>query len=117
MVIYSNSDSNSNSAGLTINPVDPADFTDFADFTAIAVSVSELVPDLVDDLPSLALLTGTVLYSFDLGSSAHLLLIYLSYFSDLLFLTKTVLAFLTCLAVLRILHRPVETQARLRILT
>ena len=79
---------------------DSADPADSADSAAVAVSVSELVPDLVDDLPSLALLTGAVLYSLDLGSSAHLLLAYISYFSGLLFLAETVLAFLTCLAAL-----------------
>ena len=86
--------SNSDSAGLA---VDPADSTNS---TAVAISVSDLVPDLVDNLPSLALLTGAVLYSFNRGSSAHLLLIYLFYFSNLLFLAKTVLAFLIYLAVL-----------------
>ena len=98
---------------MAINPINPADPANSA---AITVSVSELVPDSVDDLPSLALLTGAVLYSLDLGSSAHLLLVYLSYFSDLFFLDETALVFLTCLAVLRILYRPVEKQVRLRIL-
>ena len=56
-----------------------ADFADFADFAdsvdfaaavsvvvAVAVSVFGLVPDLIDDLMSLALLTGAVvLYSLD----------------------------------------------------
>ena len=79
---------------------DPADLADSAVAVAVAVSVFELVPDLVDDLLSLALLTGMVLYSLDLGNSVYLLLIYLSYFSDLLFLAETVLAFLMCLAVL-----------------
>ena len=74
-------------------------FTNFAAI-AVAISVSKLVPNLVNNLPSLTLLTGAVLYSLDLGSSTHLLLVYLSYFSDLLFLAKTVLAFLICLAVL-----------------
>ena len=122
-VIRSNSDSDSDSdfdsdsAGLTINPADPADSADSADFAAAAVFVVEPVPDLVDDLPSLALLTGVVLYSLDLGSFAHLLLVYLSYFFDLLFLAETVLAFLMCLVVLQIPYRPVKTQARLQILT
>ena len=92
--------SDSNSAGLAVNPVNPADPANSADSAAVAVSVSELVPDLVNNLLSLALLTGTVLYSLNLGSSAHLLLVCLSYFSDLLFLAETVLAFLTRLAVL-----------------
>ena len=112
MVIRSNSDS----AGLTINPADPANPADSADSAAVTVSVSDLVPNLVDNLPSLALLTGAVLYSLNLRSSVHLLLVYLSYFSDLLFFTETVLAFLMCLAVLQILYRPVEMQARLQIL-
>ena len=94
---------------MAVDPADPADPA------AVAVSVSELVPDLVDDLPSLALLTGAALYSLDLGSSAHLLLVYLSYFPDLFFPNETVLAFLTCLAVLRIPYRPVKMQERLRI--
>ena len=92
------------------------DLANSADSTAATISVSKLVPDLVDDLLSLALLTNMALHSLDLGSSAHLLLVYLSYFPNLFFLAKTVLAFLTCLAILRILYRPVETQARLRIL-
>ena len=100
---------------MAVDPVNPTDPADPAD-SAAATSVAELVPDLVDNLPSLALLTALVLHSLDLGSAAHLLLVYLSYFSDLLFLAETVLAFLTCLAVLQILHRPVETQERLRIL-
>ena len=101
---------------MAVDPVDPANPTNSTDSATIAISISKLVPDLVDDLPSLALLTSAVLYSLDLGSSAHLLLVYLSYFSNLLFLAETVLAFLTCLAVLQILYRPVKTQARLRIL-
>ena len=109
MIIRSDSDS----AGLA---VDPADFADPA-AVAVAVSVSGLVPDLVDVLLSLVLLTGAVLHSLDLGSSAHLLLVYLFYFPVSLFLDETVLAFLTCLAVLRILYRPVEKQVRLRIST
>ena len=79
---------------------DPANSADSADFAAAAATVFKLVPDSVDDLLSLALLTALVLHSLDLGSSTYLLLVYLSYFSDLFFLNKTVLAFLTCLAVL-----------------
>ena len=82
------------------DPDDPVDPANPADSATSAVTVFELVPDSVDDLLSLALLTGAVLYSLDLRSSAHLLLVYLSYFFDLLFLAETVLAFLTCLAVL-----------------
>ena len=93
-----------NSAGLAAS---------FTDFTIVAVSVSRLVPNLVNVLLSLTLLTGTVLYSLDLGSSARLLLIYMPYFSDMLFLAKTILVFLICLAVLQILYRPVKTQVRL----
>ena len=98
-----------NFAGLTVDP------TNFADFAAVAVSVSELVLDLVDDLPSLALLIGVVLYFFNLGSFVCLLLAYFFYFLISFFFNKTVLAFLTscsflylaCLAILRILYRPV----------
>ena len=104
------------------DPTDPVDSTDFANPTAItvAVSISGLVPDLVGVLLSLVLLTGVVLHSLDLGSSAYLLLVYLFYLPVSLFLNKTVLAFLMfcsflCLAVLRILYRPVEKQVRLRI--
>ena len=108
--------SNSNSAGLAVIP---ADFTNSA-----TISVSELVSNLVDDLPSLALLTGAVLYSFNSGSFACLLLVYFSCFFISFFFNETVLAFLTsclflylaCPAVPRILYRPVETQIRLRIL-
>jgi len=81
---------------------DPADFTNSAatiaavTVAAIAVTISRLVPDSVDVLPSLALLTGVVLYSFNL-SSAHLLLIYIFYSPNLFFLNKTILAFLTFL--------------------
>ena len=91
------------------NSVGSADLADPTDSVAVAVSVSKLVPGLVDNLPSLALLTGIVLYSLDLGSSARLLLIYMPYFSNMLFLAKTVLAFLMYLAVLQILYRPVKT--------
>ena len=97
-------------ASLTIN------FTNFADLTnsaavAVAISISELVPNLVNNLLSLTLLIGAVLYFFDLGSFAYLLLIYLFYFFN-----KTVLAFLmsysflylACLAVLQILYRPIR---------
>ena len=87
---------------MAVDPADPADPA----AVAVAVSVSGLVPDLVDVLLSLVLLTGAVLHSLDLGSSTYLLLAYISYFpgsSD-----KTVLVFLTYLAVLRILYRPVE---------
>ena len=95
-VIRSNSDSDS--AGLTAST---ADFTDPADSAAAAsVAVFELVPDLVNDLLSLALLTDAALHSLNLRSSAHLLLVYLFYFPVSLFLDETVLAFLTCLAVL-----------------
>ena len=96
--------SNSNSAGSATNP------TDFADFTAttIAVSISGLVPNSIDVLLSLALLTSAVLYFLDLGSSAHLLLIYLFYFPNPFFFNKVVLAFLTYLAILRILYKPVK---------
>ena len=108
MVIYSDSDS----ADLAVDPADPADSA--AD--PAAVTIFKLVPGSVDDLPSLALLTSAALYSLDLGSSAHLLLVYLSYFPDLFFLAETVLAFLTCLAVLYILHMPIKIQERLQIL-
>ena len=109
--------SHRDSAGLAVDPAD------FADSAAVAVSVSELVSDLVDDLPSLALLAGAVLYSLDLGSSACLLLACLSCFLVSFFLDETVLAFLTscsflylaCPAVPRILYKPVEMQVRLRI--
>ena len=97
MVIYSDSD-----------PADSA-----AAAVAVTVTAFLLVPDLVDVLLSLALLTGAVLHSLDLGSSAHLLLVYISYFPSSS--NKTVLVFLTYLAVLRILYRPVKKQVRLRI--
>ena len=88
------SDSDFDSAGLTAGS---ADFADPADSVAAAaaVTVFELVPDLVDVLLSLALLTALVLHSLDLGSSAYLLLVYLFYFPVSLFLDETVLAFLT----------------------
>ena len=113
---------------MAVVPADPADLADPADpadsaAVAVAVSVSELVPDSVDDLLSLALLAGAVLYSFDSGSFACLLLACLSYFLVFFFLDETVLAFLTscsflylaCPAVPRILYRPVGMQVRLRI--
>ena len=98
-VTYSDSDS----AGLAIDPVDPADPADSANSV------------------SLALLTNAALHSLDIGSSAHLLLVYLFYSPVSLFLDDTVLAFLAfysflCPAVLRILHMPVEMQERLQIL-
>ena len=101
--------SNTNSASLAINP------TDFADPTTIAVtiSISALVPNLVDVFLPFTLLTSAVLYSLNLRYSTHLLLIYISYFPSLS--NKTVLVFLTYLAVLRILYRPVKKQVRLRI--
>ena len=101
--------SNSESAGLAIDPTNLANPADSA-VTTIAITITAflLVPDLVDVLLSLALLTSVVLYSLNLGSSTHLLLVYISYFPILLFLNKTVLAFLTRLAVLRILYRPVK---------
>ena len=102
-----------------------AGFADLADPAAVAsaavtVTAFLLVPDLVDVLLSLVLLTGAVLHSLNLRSSAHLLLIYLVYLPISLFLNKTVLAFLTfcsflCPAVLQILSRPVKKQVRLRI--
>ena len=111
-VIRSDSNSDSASASLT------ASFTNLADPAAITsatitITAFLLVPDLVDVLLSLALLTGAVLHSLDLGSSAYLLLIYLFYFPISLFLNETVLAFLTfcsflSLAVLRILYRPIK---------
>ena len=111
-VIRSDSDSDSASASLT------AGFADLAAASAaVTVTAFLLIPDLVDVLLSLVLLTGAVLHSLDLGSSAYLLLAYISYFPSLSFLNETVLAFLTRLAVLRILYRPVEKQVRLRILT
>ena len=76
-----------------------ADSADFADPAAVAVAVS---------------VSGLV-HSLDLGSSAYLLLVYISYFPVSLFLNETVLAFLTRLAVLQILYRPIEKQVRLRI--
>ena len=91
---------NSTSAGSAAGSADSADFVNSAIAAAVLVTAFELVPDLVDVLPSLALLTGTVLYSLNLGSSAHLLLVYLFYFFNLLFLTETVLVFLACLAIL-----------------
>ena len=91
IVIYSNSDS----TGLAVNPADPANPADSTNSV------------------SLALLTALVLHSLDLGSAAYLLLTYISYFPVLLFLDETVLAFLTCLAVLHILHMPIKTQVRL----
>ena len=94
--------SDSKSAGLAINPAD------FANPTAIAVaiSISGLVPNLVDILLSLVLLTSAVLHSLNLGSSAYLLLTYISYFPSLF--NKTILVFLTCLTILRILYRPIK---------
>ena len=106
MVIRSNSDSDSASASLTAGFADPT-------AVAVAVSVSGLVPDLVDVLLSLALLTSIVLHSLDLGSSAHLLLAYISYFPGSFFHSEITLLFLTYLAVLRILYRPIEKQVRL----
>ena len=103
--------SDSESAGLA---VDPAGFTNPA-AVAVAVSVSRLVSNLVDVLLSLILLTSAVLHSLDLGSSAYLLLAYISYFPGSFFHGEIALLFLTCLAVLRILYRPVEKQVRLRI--
>ena len=113
---------------MAIVPADPADFTDPTDpadsaAVAVAVSVSKLVPNLVDNLLSLALLASAVLYSFNLGSFACLLLIYLFYFLISFFFNETVLAFLTScsflylayLAVPRILYRPVRIQVRLQI--
>ena len=107
-VIYSDS----NSASLAINP---ADFANPA-AVAVAISISRLVPDLVDVLLSLTLLTGVALHPLDLGSFAYLLYVYLFYFPISLFLNKTVLAFLIYLAILRILYRPIKAQVRLRIL-
>ena len=72
---------------------------DLADPSAAAVTASGLVPGLVDVL-SLVPLTSAVLHSLDLRSSAHLLLVYLSWFPDPFFLNETVLVFLTCLAIL-----------------
>ena len=104
---------------MTTDFADPANFTSAA---AVAVSVTafRLVPNLVDVLPSLTLLTGAVLRSLNLGCSACLLLVRLFYFSVSFFLNKTLLAFCSfpCLAypaVLRIPYRPVEKQERLRI--
>ena len=115
------SDLNSESAGLAINPTNPTNPTNSADSaaaaaatTAVTVTAFLLVPDLVDVLPSLTLLTGVALHSLNLGSSVYLLLAYISYFPGLSY--KTILVFLTCLAVLRILYRPVKKQVRLRIL-
>ena len=98
MVIYSNSD--------PTNPTDSAAI-------AVAISISRLVPNLVDVLLSLVLLTSAVLYSLNLGSSIYLLLVYLFYFPISPSLNKTILAFLTfCsflyLAILRILYRPIK---------
>ena len=95
---------------MAVDPADPADPA----AAAASVAVFELVPDLVDVLPSLALLTALVLHSLDLGSAVHLLLVYLFYSPVSPFLNETVLVFLMfcpflCLAVLRILYRPVET--------
>ena len=83
--------SNSESASLA---ADPANSTVAA--VAVTVAAFLLVPDLVGVLPSLVLLTSAVLYSLNLGSSAYLLLIYISYFPSSS--NKTVLVFLTCLA-------------------
>ena len=95
-VIYSNSD--------PANPADSADST----AAAIAITAFLLVPDLVDILLSLTLLTGVVLHSLNLGSSAHLPLVYISYSPSSFFYGEIALLFLTCLAILRILYRPVE---------
>ena len=103
-VIRSNSNSNSASTGLTTsfaNLTNPA-------ATSATISVSRLVPNLVDILLSLALLTSMVLYSLNLGSSAYLLLIYISYFPSLFFYGEITLLFLTYLAILRILYRPIK---------
>ena len=107
-VIYSNSKSTS----LAINPTNPTNPTNLA-ITTIAVTITAflLVPDLVDVLLSLTLLTSAVLYSLNLGSSAYLLLIYISYFSSSS--NKTVLVSLTFysflyLAILQILYRPIK---------
>jgi len=74
------------SAGLTTNPTNPA--------VATAITVFRLVPNLINDL-SFTLLTSAVLCSFNLRSSAHLLLVYLFYFPSPFFLKKIVLIFLT----------------------
>ena len=96
---------------MAVDPANPA-----AASAAITVTAFLLVPNLVDVLLSLVLLTSAMLYSLNLGSSAHLLLVYLFYSPSPFFYSETVLAFLMCLAVLRILYRPIEKQVRLRIL-
>ena len=108
MLIHSYFDS----ASLTI------DFTNFAAI-AVTVSVFELVPNLVNNLLSLALLTGVVLYSFDLGSFVCLLLTCLFYFFNetvLAFLTSYSFPYLACPAVLQIPYRSVRRQEKLQIL-
>ena len=97
-VIRSNSDSDSDSASADST-------TGFANLANPADSA----------IISLVLLTSAVLLSLNLGSSAYPLLTYISYFPGSS--NKTVLVFLTCLAVLRILYRPIKKQVRLRILT
>ena len=106
--------SDSKSACLAVNPANPTDPADLA-IAAVTVTITAflLVPDLVDVLPSLALLTGAALHSLNLRSSAYLLLVYLFYLSISLFLNKTILAFLTYLAILQILYRPIKKQVRL----
>ena len=106
--------SNSNSAGLAINPTNFANLAAIAVAVAISISVTafRLVFNLVDDL-SLTLLTSAVLYSLNLGCSAHLLLIYISYSSSSFFYNETALVFLMYLAILRILYRPIKKQVRL----
>ena len=103
---------------MTVDPADSTNLTDSA-AVAVAVSVSELVPDSVDNLLSLTLLTGAVLYSVNSGSFTCLLLAYLSYFLDetvLAFLTSYSFPYLACPAVLQIPYRPVGRQERLQIL-
>ena len=107
------------SASSATNPTDFAD--PIAAAAAITISISRLVPDSIDVLPSLALLTNAALYSLDLGSSAYLLLVYPSYFFGPFFLDKTISVFLASCsflypAVLRILYTPIKRQERLQIL-
>ena len=112
MVIRSNSNSDSASASATTSFANLTNPTNLAVNTVTAtVTAFLLIPDLVAVLLSLILLTGAVLYSLNLESSAYLLLIYISYFPSSS--NKTILVFLTYPAILRILYRPIEKQVRL----
>ena len=116
VVIHFNSASTGSATNFA-NSTDPTDFTNSNTATAASITAFKLVPNLVDDLLSPALLTSAVLYSLNLGSFAYLLLTYLFYFSSPFFF-KTILVFLIscfylCLAILQILYRPVEKLKKL----